>query len=116
MMTHLSPVTVRAKRTIIPSSRLTDSNNSATPELRSHTRTLGAGFGISPHSYTLISACPHLYLHTCTHICLLALVSVRSRSFAVRDFVVRFFTLVHHIWFVCIHSHHLHLLLCIRTR
>src|SRR6267154_4307892 len=29
-------VTVRSKRTIIPSSRLLDSNNSATPELTSH--------------------------------------------------------------------------------
>lgn len=32
----VAAVTVRSKRTIIPSSRLLDSNNSATPELTSH--------------------------------------------------------------------------------
>ncbi|KAG2124382.1 hypothetical protein DEU56DRAFT_917070 [Suillus clintonianus] len=32
----IAPITARSRRTIIPSSRLVDSNNSATPELTSH--------------------------------------------------------------------------------
>ena len=34
------PITARSKRTIIPSSRLLDSNNSATPQLTSHKQAL----------------------------------------------------------------------------
>jgi hypothetical protein len=34
------PITARSKRTIIPSSRLLDSNNSATPQLTSHRQAL----------------------------------------------------------------------------